>query len=77
LGRPFGPPCDAAFQKRVIVAALRLLERERGPVIVEDFPEGDPRERPDPGWRAPFTKTDLNDGDATRLAAALAVRYGD
>jgi len=77
LGRPFGPPSDAAFQKRVIVAALRLLERERGPVIVEDFPEGDPRERPDPGWRAPFTKPDLNDGDATRLAAALVVRYGD
>lgn len=45
MGRPFGPPSDAAFQKRVIVAALRLLERERGPVIVEDFPEGDPRER--------------------------------
>jgi hypothetical protein len=71
LGRPFGPPSDAAFQKRVIVAALRLLERERGPVIIEDFPEDDPRERPDPSWRTPFAKPDLDDGTPARLAVAL------
>jgi hypothetical protein len=71
LGRPFGPPSDAAFQKRVILAALRLLERERGPVIIEDFPEEDPRERPDPAWRPPFAKPDLNGASATRLADAL------
>ena len=39
LGRPFGPPSDPTFQKRVILAALRLLERVRGPVIIEDFPD--------------------------------------
>jgi hypothetical protein len=71
LGRPFGPPSDAAFQKRVILTALRLLERERGPVIIEDFPEEDPRERPDPAWRPPLAKPDLNGASATRLAAAL------
>ena len=71
LGRPFGPPSDAAFQKRVILAALRLLERERGPVIIENFPDEDPREQPDPGWRPPFAKPDLDDGSATRLALAL------
>jgi hypothetical protein len=71
LGRPFGPPSDAAFQKRVILAALRLLERERGPVIIEDFPEDDPRERPDPAWRAPFAKPDLDGVSATRVAATL------
>jgi hypothetical protein len=71
LGRPFGPPSDAAFQKRVILAALRLLEHERGPVIIEDFPDEDPRERPDPGWRPPFAKPDLDNGSATRLALAL------
>ena len=27
LGRPFCPPGDPAFQRRVILAALRLLER--------------------------------------------------
>ena len=71
LGRPFGPPSNAAFQKRVILAALRLLERERGPVIIEDFPEQDPRERPDPAWRPPLAKPDLNGASATRLAAEL------
>jgi hypothetical protein len=71
LGRPFGPPSDAAFQKRVILAALRLLERERGPVVIEDFPEEDPRERPDAAWRPPFAKPDLDGASATRLADAL------
>jgi fermentation-respiration switch protein FrsA (DUF1100 family) len=71
LGRPFGPPSNAAFQKRVILAALRLLERERGPVIIEDFPEQDPRERPDPAWRPPLGKPDLNGASAMRLAVAL------
>jgi fermentation-respiration switch protein FrsA (DUF1100 family) len=71
LGRPFGPPSDAAFQKRVILAALRLLERESGPVIIEDFPEEDPRERPDPAWRPPFAKPNLDGASATRVAAAL------
>jgi hypothetical protein len=71
LGRPFGPPSDAAFQKRVILAALRLLERVRGPVIIEDFPEEDPRERPDPAWRPPFAKPDLNGASTTRLADGL------
>ncbi len=71
LGRPFGPPSDAAFQKRVILQALRLLERERGPVIIEDFPEEDPRERPDPAWRPPFAKTDLDGASVRQLATAL------
>jgi hypothetical protein len=71
LGRPFGPPSDAVFQKRVILAALRLLEREHGPRIIEDFPEGDPRERTDPAWRVPFAKPDLDGASTTRLAAAL------
>jgi hypothetical protein len=55
----------------VILTALRLLERERGPVVIEDFPEDDPRERPDPRWRAPFAKPDLSDRSATHLGAAL------
>ena len=71
LGRPFGPPSDAVFQKRVILAALRLLERERGPVVIEDFPEEDPRERPDRAWQPPFAKPDLDGASATRLADAL------
>jgi len=53
LGRPFGPPGDPPFQRRVLLAALRLLERASGPVIIEDFPEEDPRAQPDPAWRPP------------------------
>jgi hypothetical protein len=53
LGRPFGPPGDAAFQKRALLAALLLLERDDGPVVLEDFPDDDPRARPDPAWLPP------------------------
>lgn len=41
LGRPFGVPNDAAFQRRVLLAALRLLEKTSGPVL-EDFPDDAP-----------------------------------
>lgn len=41
LGRPFGVPNDASFQRKVVLAALRLLERETGPVL-EDFPDDAP-----------------------------------
>jgi hypothetical protein len=72
LGRPFGPPGDAAFQTRVVVAALRLLEAPRGPVLLADFPDDDPRARPDPAWRAPIAATGPAAG-AAALADALAV----
>ena len=51
LGRPFGTPGEAAFQRRVISAALALFERESGPVL-EDFPEDAPGEAPldTEGW---------------------------
>ena len=42
LGRPFGEPNDPAFQSRVLRDALALLEREDGPVILEDFPDDAP-----------------------------------
>ena len=38
LGHPLGKPRDAAFQHRVLEAALALLEEPAGPVLV-DFPE--------------------------------------
>lgn len=41
LGRPFGVPDDAAFQRRVVLAALQLLEARSGPVL-EDFTEEAP-----------------------------------
>jgi hypothetical protein len=41
LGRPLGAPDDPAFQRRVVLAALRLFERNSGPVL-EDFPDDAP-----------------------------------
>ena len=41
LGRPLGAPNDAAFQRKVLLAALQLLERDSGPVL-EDFPDDAP-----------------------------------
>ena len=38
MGRPLGVPKDAAFQRRVLLAALNLLESASGPVVV-DYPE--------------------------------------
>ena len=54
LGRPIGPPNDPAFQRRVILTALRMLVQGGGPVRIQDFPDDDPREAPDPNWRAPI-----------------------
>ena len=70
LGRPFGPPSDPAFQKRVIRAALRLLERETGPVVIDDFFDDDPRAEPDPAWRPPL----LPGAAVSRSAESLAAR---
>jgi hypothetical protein len=41
FGRPFGAPDSADFQRRVLTAALRLLDRCDGPLI-EDFSETAP-----------------------------------
>jgi hypothetical protein len=71
LGRPFGPPNDPAFQKRVILAALQLLEREDGPVIIEDFPDDDPRAQPDPAWQPPQVPAAAAEETAEALAARL------
>jgi hypothetical protein len=41
LGRPLGAPDEPEFQKKVLLAALILLEEPAGPVI-KDFPEDAP-----------------------------------
>lgn len=57
LGRPLGVPGDADFQKRVLRAALNLLERTDGPFIVdhdEDVPAGTAPADGD-GWICPVS----------------------
>jgi hypothetical protein len=53
MGRPLGEPNDPAFQRRVILAALALLERTDGPVILQDFTEDPPGWADTPGWTPP------------------------
>ena len=73
LGRPLGRPGDAAFQRRVLMAALRLLERRDGPVILEDFPDDAPGQAGVPGWAPPFAlPVPATPGTPQAWAAALA-----
>src|ERR1700676_346176 len=61
LGRPLGEPNDAPFQRRVVLQALRLLERTDGPVLLEHSPDDNPSwfDRPDwvPAVSLPAPKT--------------------
>ena len=72
LGRPLGVPNDAAFQKRVLISALKLFEESSGPVL-RDFPEDAPvTGKEDAVWACPVNlprrKIDLDDADALRAA---------
>lgn len=71
LGRPLGPPSDPAFQRRVLLTALRLLERTDGPVLLEDFPDDDPRRLRDPNWWPPAIPAATGAGGRTSLASDL------
>ena len=64
LGRPFGPPNDPALQKRVLLDALNMLVEGGGPVRIIDFPDDDPRARPDPAWQPPFKPATVASGSA-------------
>lgn len=57
LGRPFGAPNEPEFQSRVLRSALGLLEREDGPVVLEDFPDDAPAFTPnqeEESWACPI-----------------------
>ena len=73
LGRPLGAAGDAAFQHRVIAAALGLLARPRGPVL-EDFPDPAPEDGSRQPWscpvRFPRSVDGRNDTDAARTELA-------
>lgn len=72
LGRPLGVPNDAAFQKRVLLAALKLFEEPVGPVL-QDFGDDAPvADGADVVWACPVNLTrreaDLHSNDAMRAA---------
>ena len=75
LGRPFGEAEDATFQRRVLMAALALLERRDGPRILVDFPDDAPSMRDTAGWTPQVVLSDHQVGQPTTVAewaAALA-----
>ena len=58
LGRPMGAPNDPEFQKKVLRAALELLDRDDGPVLIEDFPGEAPADMAasdGEGWFCPIS----------------------
>ena len=74
LGRPLGIPDDAPFQRRVVKAALDLLQRTDGPLIA-DYPEHVTEEADFTGWACPIN---LAPSPSDTLAAEidrLAVWY--
>jgi hypothetical protein len=78
LGRPVGEPEDKAFQRRVVLAALRLLERTDGPVILEDFADDPSGLKDTPDWKAPALPRVIvipatSDTSAASFAAELAM----
>jgi len=79
LGRPLGEPGDAAFQRRVVMTALSLLERTDGPVILEDYAEEAPGRLPREGWRPavdlPAVPVPAADASAADWAAALRAEW--
>ena len=53
LGRPFGAPHDNELQRRVLRAALALLDRPGPGPILEDFTEEAPHPEGDAEWQFP------------------------
>lgn len=75
LGRPFGAPGEPDFQRRVLRAALALLEREDGPVILEDFPDDAPVAPPADGaeaWSCPVSFHPPEGGEPELVLETLA-----
>ncbi len=74
LGRPLGAPEDPAFQRRVIKAALGMLEGPPGPRIV-DFPDDAPADaavEDEEGWACPVSFPPPETGAPTTFAGRLA-----
>jgi hypothetical protein len=76
LGRPLGAPDDPEQQKRVLRAALDLLERDGGPSIIEDFEDEGDYQAQDAGWKNPAADIAV-DVDPTDLGAARAAIHAE
>jgi hypothetical protein len=74
LGRPFGAPNEPELQTQVLRAALELLERPDGPVVLEDFPHPAPQVEAidEPGWSCPISFSSAPVDQSGLLPSALA-----
>jgi hypothetical protein len=72
LGRPFGAPNEPDFQRRVLRAALELLQREDGPVILEDFPDEAPTSPQSEAWACPVSFSSPSDEEPGLARETLA-----
>ena len=77
LGRPLGTPENPEFQRRVLLAALELLDAPEGPLLM-DFPEDAPEGTNDhdkglDGWSCPvgFTQQINQENDLEKLRSAF------
>jgi hypothetical protein len=73
LGRPLGPPDNAAFQRRVLLALMSLFEVRDGPRL-EDFSEDEPETSDEISVLAcpvDFTQTAVESGETDQLKAAF------
>ncbi len=75
LGRPLGPPNDAAFQRRVLVATLELLDAESGPVLA-DYPEDAPAGDGHATWACPIN-LDADPVDSSEVSQLQAAFKGE
>jgi hypothetical protein len=74
LGRPLGAPNEPAFQRRVLNAALDLLDSNDGPVVLADFAEDAPGPKAEEttSWVCPVSFGAPDDDEDLSPAVLLA-----
>jgi hypothetical protein len=72
LGHPLGAPDDPAFQRKVLLAVLKLLEAPAGPRL-EDFPEDEPENNEITVLACPvnFAQSAVEPGETDQLQVAF------
>ena len=72
LGHPLGAPDDPAFQRKVLISVLELLEAPAGPVLL-DFPEDEPENEEITVLSCPvnYSRTKLEDGTTDPLLSSF------
>lgn len=73
LGHPLGAPDDPAFQRRVLMAVLELLEATGKPPILVDFPEDEPENDAITVLACPvnFAQSAVGSGETDQLQVAF------